>query len=80
MQDESGQINKCKQKNGKAEWWRLHLCVFNYLPGQILLHIVSGNEDPAFEPPTLQLQVLPLSPQQVGLLLRLINKNILILN
>lgn len=40
-----------------------------HLSGQILLHIVSGNEDPPFEPPALQLQILPLSPQQVGLLL-----------
>lgn len=45
------------------------LCV--YLSGEILLHVVSGNKDPAFEPSALQLQVLSLSPQQVGLLLRL---------
>ena len=45
--------------------------VTKYLSGQVLLNIVSGNEDPAFEAPTLQLQVLPLSPQQVRLLLRL---------
>lgn len=30
---------------------------------------MSGDEDPAFEPPAFELQVLPLSPQQVGLLL-----------
>lgn len=44
-----------------------------YLSGQILLHIVPGNKDPTFEPSTLQLQVLPLSPEQVGLLLRLVD-------
>lgn len=42
-----------------------------HLSGQVLLHIVSGDEDPAFEPPTLQFQILPLSPQQVSLLLSL---------
>lgn len=42
-----------------------------YLSGQILLHIMPGNKDPTLEPSTLQLQVLPLSPEQVGLLLRL---------
>lgn len=45
-----------------------------YLSGQVLLHIVPGNKDPAFEASTLQLQVLPLSPEQVGLLLRLVDQ------
>lgn len=44
-----------------------------HLPGQILLHVMPGDEDPTFEPPTLQLQVLPLSPEQVGLLLCLVD-------
>lgn len=58
-------------KENQTLKWEGALCVTKYLSGQILLHIVSGNEDPAFEAPTLQLQVLPLSPQQVGLLLSL---------
>lgn len=75
--ERSGQINKGNKLTQTKKMLRLSgggwICVFNYLPGQILLHIVSGNEDPALEPPTLQLQVLPLSPQQVGLFLRLGN-------
>lgn len=57
-----------KQLTSKSsECERMRWC--EYLSGQILLYIVSGDEDPAFEAPTLQLQVLSLSPQQVGLLL-----------
>lgn len=47
--------------------------VTTYLSGQILLHVVPGNKDPTFEPPTFQLQVLPLSPEQVGLFLCLVD-------
>lgn len=43
-----------------------------HLPGQILLHVMPGDKDPTFEPPTLQLQVLPLSPEEVGLFLCLV--------
>lgn len=44
-----------------------------HLSGQILLHVMPGNKDPTFEPPTLQLQVLPLPPEQVGLFLCLVD-------
>lgn len=53
--------------------FNLFPCVTTHLSGQILLHVVPGNEDPTFEAPTLQLQVLPLSPEQVGLLLCLVD-------
>jgi len=66
---DSNQISKINQTHWSGRL--VSLCVTEYLSGQILLHVVSGDEDPAFEASTLQLQVLPLPPQQVGLLLRL---------
>ena len=41
------------------------------LSHQVLLHVVASDENPPLEPATLQLQVLPLSAQQVSLLFRL---------
>lgn len=51
-----------KKKINTKNWWMTawkeswaSLCVTTHLSGQILLHVMPGNKDPAFEPPTLQL-------------------------
>ena len=41
------------------------------LAHQVLLHVVASDKNPPLESATLQLQVLPLSAQQVSLLFRL---------
>lgn len=42
---------------------RPHLCLFPYLPNQVLLQVMAAQEHPSLEAPALQLQVLPLTPQ-----------------
>ena len=50
-----------------------------YLSGQVLLHVVAGDEDAPLEAPAFQIQVLALATQQVGLLLRLEVLDVLLL-
>lgn len=49
----------------------MSVCGCRNLSGEVLLHVVAGDEDSALEAPTFQLQVLSLPPQQVGFLLGL---------
>lgn len=58
---------------------RSHLCLVSYLSNQILLQIVAAKEHPSLKAATLQLQVLPLTPQQIGFFLRLEMLDVLLL-
>lgn len=53
--------------------------LLSHLPNQVLLQVVAAQEHPPLEAATLQLQVLPLTPQQVGLFLCLEVLDVLLL-
>lgn len=56
----------------------LHSC-HTHLPDKILFQVMTPKQHSPLEAATLQLQVLPLPPEQVGLLLRLEVLDVLLL-
>lgn len=53
--------------------------LLTYFSHEVLLHVVFGDEDAAFEAAALELQVLPLTAEQVGFFLSLKVLDVLLL-